>query len=171
MNPVPVDIKPLGRGHNRATFECGEPALDEFFRRHARQNQERGVSRTYVAMAEGESRVLGFYTLAAGSVPVRDLPEAERRRLPRYPLPTVQLARLAVDRSAHGGGVGKALLGDALRRSVRAAEIIGIFAVEVYAKQDAAATFYHRQAFAPLEDDRLHLYLPIHTVRAGVESL
>jgi GNAT superfamily N-acetyltransferase len=83
----------------------------------------------------------------------------------------VKLARLAVDRAVHGGGVGKALLADALRRSVRAAEIIGIFAVEVYAKQDTAAAYYRRHGFAPLEDDRLHLYLPIRTIRAGVESL
>lgn len=170
MNPIAVDIKPLGRGHDRTSFDCGEPALDEFFRRHARQNQERGVSRTYVATAQGESRVLGFYTLAAGAVPVRDMPEVERRQLPRYPLPTVKLARLGVDRAAHGGGVGKALLADALRRSVRAADIIGIFAVEVYAKPDAAV-FYHRRGFAPLEDDRLHLYLAMRTIRAGVESL
>ncbi len=171
MNPIRVDIRPLGRGQDRASFDCGEPALDEFFRLHARQNQEREISRTYVATARGESGVLGFYTLAAGGVPVRDLPEEERRRLPRYPLPTVKLARLAVDRAVHGGGVGKALLADALRRSVRAAEIIGIFAVEVYAKQDTAAAYYRRHGFAPLEDDRLHLYLPIRTIRAGVESL
>jgi GNAT superfamily N-acetyltransferase len=170
MNPIPLDIKPLGRGQDRASFDSGEPALDEFFRRHARQNQERGISRTYVATPRGESRVVGFYTLAAGAVPVLDMPDAERRQLPRYPLPTVKLARLAVDRAAQGGGVGKALLANALRRSVRAAEIIGIFAVEVYAKPGAAA-FYHRQGFAPLEDDRLHLYLPIRTIRAGVESL
>ena len=171
MNLISVDIKPLGRQHDRASLDCGEPALDEFFRRNARQNEERGISRTYVATVQGESRVLGFYSLAAGSVPVGDLPETERRRLPRYPIPAVKLARLAVDRSAQGSGVGKALLADALRRSVRAADIVGIFAVEVYAKQDAAAAFYHRFGFVPLEDDRLHLYLPIHTVRAGLESL
>ncbi|MBD0320363.1 MAG: GNAT family N-acetyltransferase [Gemmatimonadetes bacterium] len=170
MNPIYVDIRPLGRGHDRTSLDCGEPALDEFFRRNARQNEDRGISRTYVATARGESRVLGFYSLAAGSVPVGDLPETERRRLPRYPIPAVKLARLAVDRSAQGGGVGKALLADALRRSVRVAEIIGIFAVEVYAKQDAAAAFYHRFGFAPLQDDRLHLYLPIPTARTLIES-
>jgi GNAT superfamily N-acetyltransferase len=170
MNPIPVDIKPLGRGHDRASFDCGEPALDEFFRRHARQNEERGITRTYVATQQGGSRILGYYTLAAGDVPAGDLPEPERGRLPRYPIPTVKLARLGVVRAAQGGGVGKALLADALRRSVRAADIIGIFAVEVYSKPPAAA-FYRRNGFAPLEDDRLHLYLPIRTIRAGVESL
>jgi GNAT superfamily N-acetyltransferase len=170
MKPIAVDIKPLRRGRDRASFECGEPALDEFFRRHARQNQELNISRTYVATEQGGSRVLGYYTLAAGDVPAADLPEPERGRLPRYPVPTVKLARLGVDRAAQGGGVGKALLGDAVRRSIRAADIIGIFAVEVYSKPPAAA-FYRRNGFAPLEDGRLHLYLPIHTIRVGVEAL
>lgn len=168
MSPIAADIMPLGRRHDRASLDCGDPALDEFFRRHAGQNQERGISRTYVATRRDDSRVLGFYTLAAGSVPIRDFPEAERRRLPRYDLPVVRLARLAVDRSARGGGVGRALLADAFRRCVRVAELVGVFAVEVYAKQDAIA-FYQRHGFAALEDDHLHLYLPLHTIRASAE--
>jgi hypothetical protein len=69
MNPIPMDIKPRGRGHDRASFDCGEPALDEFFRRHARRNQERNISRTYLATEQGGNRVLGYYTLAAGDSP------------------------------------------------------------------------------------------------------
>lgn len=170
MNPISVDIAPLGRLHDRASFDSGEPALDEFFRRNARQNQDRGISRTYVATVQGEDRVVGFYTLASGMVSAGVLPEVERRRLPRYPVPAVQLARLAVDRAAHGGGVGKSLLSDALRRSIRAAEVIGIYAIEVHAKHDTAAAFYHRFGFAPLKDDRLHLYLPIHTIRTTLDQ-
>ncbi|HEX8674238.1 MAG TPA: hypothetical protein VF710_20235 [Longimicrobium sp.] len=124
MKPISVDVAPLEHRHDRASFDSGEPALDAFFRRNARQNQDRGFSRTYVATVQGVSRVVGFYTLASGMVSAAILPEAERRRLPHYPVPAVQLARLAVDRAAHGGGVGKSLLSDALRRSIRAAEII-----------------------------------------------
>jgi GNAT superfamily N-acetyltransferase len=171
MKPISVDIAPLGRRDDRASFDSGEPALDDFFRRNARQNQDRGISRTYVATVQDESAVVGFYTLASGMVSAGILPEVERRRLPRYPVPAVQLARLGVDRSAHGAGVGKSLLSDALGRSLRAAEIIGIYAVEVYAKHVTAAAFYQRFGFAPLEDDRLHLYLPIHTIRATLDSL
>ncbi|HEX8451990.1 MAG TPA: GNAT family N-acetyltransferase [Longimicrobium sp.] len=171
MNPISVDVAPLERRHDRASFDSGEPALDTFFRRNARQNQDRGFSRTYVATVQGVSRVVGFYTLASGMVSAAILPEAERRHLPRYPVPAVQLARLAVDRAVHGGGVGKSLLSDALRRSIRAAEIIGIYAVEVHAKHDTAAAFYRRFGFAPLEDDRLHLYLPIHTIPTTPGSL
>jgi GNAT superfamily N-acetyltransferase len=157
-------IEPLERRHERAAFDCGEPALDEFIRRNARQNQDRGIGRTYVATEAGGLRVLGFYTLASGSILPADLPEPERRHLPRYRVPVVQLARLAVDRTASGQGIGEALLIDALRRSALAAEILGVFAVEVYAKHDDAAAFYRRYGFVPLEDDRLHLYLPISMV-------
>lgn len=161
-----VHIAPLERRHERAAFDCGEPALDEFIRRNARQNQDRGIGRTYVATEPGGLRVIGFYTLASGSVLPGDLPEAERRHLPRYRVPVVQLARLAVDRSASRQRLGEALLFDALRRSVLAAEVLGVFAVEVYAKHDSVVAFYRRYGFAPFEDDRLHLYLPIATVRA-----
>lgn len=158
-------VEPLSRAHDRASFDCGEPPLDEFIRRHARQNQERDVSRSYVAVRDtGDLRVLGLYTLASGSVAAERLPDDARRRLPRYPVPVVHLARLAVDRSARG--LGEALLFDALRRAARAAEVVGMFAVEVVAKHERAREFYLKYGFLPLADDRLNLYLPMATVRA-----
>jgi GNAT superfamily N-acetyltransferase len=159
-------IEPLERRHDRTAFDCGEPALDEFIRRNARQNQDRGIGRTYVATEPDALRVLGFYTLASASVLPNVLPELERRHLPRYRVPMVQLARLAVDRAASGQGLGESLLFDALKRSALAADILGVFGVEVYAKHEAAAAFYRRYGFAPLDDDRLHLYLSIATLRA-----
>lgn len=159
-------VEPLSRAHDRTSFDCGEPALDEFLRRHARQNQERDVSRSYVAVREtGDARVLGFYTLASGSLAAERLPEEARRRLPRYPVPVVHLARLAVDRSARGLGLGEALLFDALRRAARAGEVVGIFAVEVVAKHERAREFYLKYGFLPLTDNHLNLYLPLATVR------
>lgn len=159
-------IEPLERRHDRTGFDCGEAALDEFIRRNARQNQDRGIGRTYVATEPDALRVLGFYTLASASVLPNVLPEPERRHLPRYRVPMVQLARLAVDRAARGQALGEALLFDALKRSAVAAEILGVYGVEVYAKHEAAASFYQRYGFAPLQDDRLHLYLPASTIRA-----
>ena len=159
-------VEPLSRAHDRSSFDCGEPALDEFLRRHARQNQERNVSRSYVAIRDtGDPRVLGFYTLASGSVAAERFPDEARRRLPRYPVPVVHLARLAVDRSAQGLGLGEALLFDALRRSALAAEVVGMFAVEVFAKHDRARDFYLEYGFLPLVDNRLNLYLPLTAIR------
>jgi GNAT superfamily N-acetyltransferase len=162
---VSFTVEPLSREHDRADFDSGEPALDEFLRRNARQNQEKNVSRTYVAVRRGERKVLGFYTLASGAVGFESLPDDVRRRLPRYPVPVVHLARLAVDRSVRGLGLGEALLFDALRRAARVADVLGVFAVEVAAKHERAREFYLRYGFRPMEDDRLHLYLPIETIR------
>jgi GNAT superfamily N-acetyltransferase len=160
------EIAALTRTHDRAGFDCGEPALDAFLARFARQNQDQGISRTYVATHTGRKRVVGYFTLSTGSVEIQDLPESDRRRLPRYPVPVIHLGRLAVDRSAAGQGLGERLLVEALRVALRASESVGAFAVEVVAKNEAARAFYGKYGFASLQDDRLHLYLPMQTVRS-----
>ena len=159
------EIAPLSRAHDRTGFDCGEPALDEFLARYARQNQDRGISRSYVATRPGGKRVAGYFTLSTGSVEIRDLPEQERRRLPKHPVPVIHLGRLAVDRAAAGQGLGEALLVEALRIALRASEAVGAYAVEVVAKNEAARAFYLRYGFVSLQDDRLHLYLSMETVR------
>ena len=165
--PAPAfRVEPLGEGHDRAGFACGSPSLDEYLARYAGQNQKRGAGRTFVAVRPGAPRVLGYFTLAAGSVRADVLPPEVAKRLPRYPVPVVVLARLAVDRSAQGEGLGAALLVEALRRAVRVASEIGVYAVEVVAKDDGARAFYERHGFAVLADDPLHLYLPVETARA-----
>ncbi len=164
------NIEPLTRGHDRASFDCGEPALNDFIQRHARQNQDRGIGRTYVATAADSARVFGFHTLASASIGPLDLPGADRRLLPRHRVPMVQLARLAVDSSATGQGLGESLLYHALQLATRVADIIGVFGIEVYAKHETAAAFYQHFGFMALEDDRFHLYLPIRTARTLVES-
>ncbi len=158
-------IEPLSDRHNREAFDCGEPALNEFLRRYARQNQARGVSRTFVAVREGEQEVLGFYSLAAGAVAFETIPEALRRRLPRYPVPVAHLGRLATCRSVQGQGLGEVLLFDALARTLRVAAEVGVVAVDVWAKTDRALAYYQRYGFQSLSDDELHLYLPLDTVR------
>lgn len=163
-------IAPLGRSHDRSAFDCGEPVLDEFLRRYARQNQDKGMSRTFVATRGGEPRVLGFFTLSAGSVAFEVLPDDVRRRLPGHPVPVVLLGRLAVDRAAAGQGLGERLVVEALTIALRVAETVGAVAVEVVAKGDAARGFYERYGFRPLEDDRLHLFLPMATVRRVLAS-
>lgn len=158
-------IEPLTRAHERNAFDCREPALNEYLRQYARQNQERGVGRTFVAVPEGGLRVVGYYTLAAGSVEFANVPEGLRRRLPRYPIPVAHLGRLATCQSVRGQGLGEALLFDALQRTIRVADEMGVVAVEVWAKTEGARTFYEKYGFESLIDDRLHLYLPLATAR------
>lgn len=162
-------VEALTRSHQREGFDCGEPALNAYLLRFARQNQDRGLGRTYVALPRGESRVVGYYTLAAGSVAFSNLPEHLRQRLPRYPVPAAHLGRLATSLSVRGQGLGEVLLVDALQRTLRAADELGIAALEVWAKTERARSFYEKYGFEPLIDDRLHLYLPLETARGALE--
>lgn len=153
-------IEPLGRNHIRDEFDCGEASLNEFLRKYARQNSERGLGRTFVAVRKGSSKVVGYYTLSSGSVTFESVPE----KLPRYPVPTAHLGRLAVDTSFKGLGLGEFLLIDALRRIVAVAGELGIYAVEVRALSTAAKSFYLRYGFVELTDESSHLYLPVRTI-------
>jgi GNAT superfamily N-acetyltransferase len=158
-------FEPLGAGHGREGFDCGEPALDEFLHRFARQNQEKGISRTVVVLPPGESRIAGYFTLSLGSLEFSSLPEEDRRRLPRYPIPVVHLGRLAVDRRDRGKGLGALLVAAALQRALAVSETAGAYAVEVLAKGEDAAAFYAHFGFRPLVDDPLRLYLRLDRVR------
>lgn len=154
-------IDPLAKNHRRESFDCGEPALNLFLQQFARQNAVSGLSRTFVAVRPGHLDVCGYYSVSTGAISFDIVPE----KLPRYPIPTVHLGRLAVDLKMHGNRLGEFLLFDALKRAVDAAELLGIFAVELYAISDRAKSFYLHYGFLPLIDDDLHLYLPIETMK------
>jgi GNAT superfamily N-acetyltransferase len=161
-------IEPLTREHERRGFDCSEPALNDYLARYARQNEAAGFSRTYVAIPEGARRVIGYYTLSAGAVQFADVPEHLRRRFPRYPIPVAHLGRLATCQSVRGQGLGGILLVDALARSLRVADEFGIVAMDVWAKTEQARAFYLKHSFVPLQDDLLHLYLPLGTARQAL---
>jgi GNAT superfamily N-acetyltransferase len=163
-------IERLGRAHDRKGFSCGNGPLDDFLRSLAGQYEKRNIGRTYVATRPGEARVLGYYTLSSGAVPIENLPEPSARKLPRHPVPTILLGRLAVDREVHGQGLGEALLVDALGRALDFSETLGVHAVEVVAIDERARAFYERYGFLTLIDDPLHLYLPIASIRNADSS-
>jgi ribosomal protein S18 acetylase RimI-like enzyme len=154
-------VASLTKSHERAHFDCGEPALNEFLRNYARQNQNENIGRTWVATHPGERRVLGFHTLTVASVARERFSAEEVKRVPRYPIPVAHLGRLAVDRSAQGTGLGEHLLLHALEQVLRVSQVVGIFAVEVRAKGEAAKRFYERYGFKRAVDDGLHLYLSV----------
>lgn len=154
-------IVPLSSAHDRVTFDCGEPSLNDFLKRYARQNDEKGLGRTFVAVLPDAPRIYGYYTLSSGAVKSETVPE----KLPRYPTPVALLGRLAVDESTKGQGLGKILLLDALRRVLPLAEQLGIFAVEVQAISPQAKSFYLKYGFTPLLDDEMHMYLTLKDIR------
>jgi GNAT superfamily N-acetyltransferase len=160
-------IERLGKQHDRSRFDCGKAPLDDFLRSLVSQYEKRNLGRTYVAVHPGENRVLGYYTLASRSISFQNLPAEAARKLPRHPLPVILPAHLAVDRSAQGSGLGRALLADALKRSLGLADRLGVHAVEVDAIDAAAKAFYQKFGFVPLLDNASHLYLPMVTIKSA----
>jgi GNAT superfamily N-acetyltransferase len=144
-----MEIRPLRGTDDRTAFRSGDPDLDRFLVKYAGQNQFRHhIGTSYVAV-EGE-RILGYATVAAAHVEGEDLPLRFRRKLPRYPLPVLRLARLAVDSTAQDRGVGKALLRHVFLLALAMAERYGCVGVVVDAKA-RAVDFYTRFGFSPVE--------------------
>ena len=104
--PEEWTIEPLARRHVRERFDCGVPELNEFLKQYARQNEKHRISRTYVAVLASDPHVLGYFTLRTGAVGVAELSDKDAKRLPKYPVPVIHLARLAVDVTAKGKGLG-----------------------------------------------------------------
>jgi GNAT superfamily N-acetyltransferase len=163
-------ISPITEQHDRGQFDCGEPSLDQYLKQSARQNGTKGISRTFVLVREGEPRVLGYYTLAGGQFERDNLPAKATKPLPRYPVPVVVLGRLAVDRSAQGEKLGRALLKDALHRVLEVSDAVGFFAVYVRAINERGAEFYVKFGFVPFPSDPLQLFLPLSHLRAATNT-
>ncbi|MBX3575741.1 MAG: GNAT family N-acetyltransferase [Rhizobiaceae bacterium] len=159
-------VEKLAREHPVDAFDCGEPSLNRFLARHALQNQQANAAQTYVGMADAE--VIGFYALAVGNVGFDDAPERLRKGLARHPVPVMLLARLAVDVRWQGRGVAAGLLRDAILRTLQAADIAGIRAFVVHAKDDRARSFYSRFGFEPSPTDPLHLYILIKDLKTAL---
>jgi GNAT superfamily N-acetyltransferase len=163
-------ITPLGKRHDRKNFDCGEATLNLYLNRYANQDIRRRVSRVFVASPPTElQRVIGYYSLSAGSLAAADLPDEFRRRLPRYPVPVALLGRLAVDKSQQGQGLGAILIADALQRIAMAGQVMAVYAVVVDALDESAAEFYRQFGFIPLPSQPLKLFLPMDTVTKSVE--
>ncbi|HEY2911588.1 MAG TPA: GNAT family N-acetyltransferase [Gemmataceae bacterium] len=160
-------IELLNDRHERGAFSCGKAPLDAFLRTQAGQYDRKGIGRTYVAVRPQSPIALGYYTLAASAVAFADLPKVIVKKLPKHPVPSILLGRLAVDNSVRGQGLGSTLLMDALHRALSIADQLGVFAVHVHAIDDDAKTFYAHFGFQSLIDQDRHMLLPIETIRKG----
>ncbi len=156
-------VEPISRTHDRSKFECGVEELDVFLHRYARQNDAPGLGRTYVLVEAGDTEVLGYYTLSAGSVSFDTVPESVR--LPRYPVPTAHLGRLATATKARGRGLGELLLLHALETIVGVADQMGVFLIDVVAVSEEARAYYLARGFSELRDDAMHLFMAVETAR------
>ncbi|MCB9694499.1 MAG: GNAT family N-acetyltransferase [Alphaproteobacteria bacterium] len=156
----------MSKDHRRAEFSCGKEALDQYIQRFARQNDEKGLGRTHVlSPVDDPLCIAGYYTLSAGSVAAASMPQEVAKSLPRYPVPVVLLARLAVSQGYQGQRLGESLLLDAFEKALAVADILGACAVQVDAIDDSAAAFYKKYGFVPMEDAPSTLFLSMKVVR------
>ena len=146
------------------SFDCGQPALNQFLQRFALINQKANSTQTYVCCLDDV--VVGFYSLTVGSVDPESAPPRVKKGLPRHPLPVMILARLAVDKAHQRRGLGQALLKDALLRTAQAAEIAGIRCLLVHAKDDSVRQWYESWEFEPSPTDPYHLLLMLKDLKS-----
>jgi GNAT superfamily N-acetyltransferase len=156
-------VEKLRSDHVIEGFDCGREELNRYLLRYAWVNQQAGAAQTYIGLVE--DAVVGYYTLAVGEVSRDDAPERLTKGLARHPVPVMLLARLAVASSSQGQGVGRGLLRDAMQRTLQAADIAGIRAFAVHAKDAQARTFYEKFDFIPSPTDPMHLFVLLKDVR------
>jgi len=157
-----LTISALKADHQRKSFDCGEPSLNTYLQRYARQNIKNRINRVFIASpVDAEKSIVGYYTLSAGSISADDLPLAQKHRLPNYPVPVALLGRLAVDKQYQGQCLGSVLLADAIQRVEQASEVLAVYAIVVEALNPSVAEFYQAFGCISFADKPLKLFLPL----------
>lgn len=162
----------LSRAHDRDGFDCGSDALNAYLRQIARQQTERGISRTFVLVEETTKEpkpILGFFTLNLCQLRSEQLPPELSRRLPRE-ASGLKLGRLAIAKDWQRQGLGQVLLVAAMKKVEEVFESAGGLGLFVDAKDDAARTYYERFGFLPLPDNPLQLFLPLSTIQEALRA-
>ena len=162
MNEARV-VEKLRRDHSLEAFDCGQPDLNRWLIKYALQNQGSNAAQTYVGVVDGV--VVGYYSLAVGQVEYADSPERLQKGLARHPVPIMLLARLAVQNEWQKKGIGRALLKDAVLRTLQAADLAGIRALAVHAKDEAAQRYYEQFDFVASPTDAFHLFVLLKDIR------
>ena len=148
--------------HDRASFSCGVPELDEYRLRRAAQHRRKGVSAVYVLTeSEDPGTILGYYTLSAAQIESAELADAHKSKLPRYPVPCFRMGRLASLADRQGSGLGRVLVGLAVTRCLEARKQVAAYALIVDAKDASAKAFYEHYGFTACVDSPMTLYLPL----------
>ena len=163
--------EPIAKQHDRQSFNCGQPELNEFLRSHARQSHERGAAKTFLAIDDGDGKTVhGYYSLSPASVEYARTPKIVRRGLGRHDIGAYRLGRLAARIDLHGQGLGGQLLLAAGWRCLRVAEEIGGTAMLIDAKNAQVAAWYASYGALPLLDAPLTLLLPLDVVAAAIRA-
>jgi GNAT superfamily N-acetyltransferase len=164
----------IGKHHDRTAFDCGDDVLNTYLVRFARQNHESGGAKTFLALDDTGSRILGYYSLAPTSASYEEVPAGVRRGLPRHPVPGFRLVRLATDRQVQGLGFGTQLLLAAGRRCLQVASEVGGVALFIDAKTERAALWYEGRGairlVTPTETLPVPLVIPLTTLAAALKT-
>ena len=157
-----LQIKQLNASHDRSSFTCGNEQLDHYLKKQAKQDIKRRICHVYcVTQNENPADILGFYTLSSLSIDLGELAPEIQRKLPRHPIPAALIGRLAVNTKAQGSGIGKIMLANAITRTLKISDEIGIYAMVVDAIDEPASRFYQQYGFTSLTTtSRLFLPLP-----------
>ena len=159
-----VSIKEISK-ESIASFDCGNEALNVFFQKYALQNDKKNIGQTFVCMDETDA--VGYYTLSNAQIAFAELSKQLAKGLPKYPIPCIRIARLAVDKKCQRDGKGSLLLRDALLRIVNLSNQTGIFFVIVDAKE-SSKSFYEHYGSIKLNDAELTYVLPVETVKKAM---
>ena len=158
-----IRIEPLNKSHLRGRFDCGNESINRYLKKYARQNDEKNIAKTFVAI-DSDNHVIGFYCLSAASIEFSQLPHGTNKHFPRYPVPVARVGQLGVDKSFHGSGLGARLLVNALYRIVSISKDLAVRAVIVDVINDEARDFYLHFGFISLPNHKMTLFLPIETI-------
>lgn len=164
------DPQPLGNEHRINGFDCGVGSLDIWLVKHARAAMGASSARTYVVTDAEQDRVVGYHALSLASIEHADATDRARKGMPKHPIPAMLLARLAVDRTVQGKGIGAFLLRDAMGRALAVAEQAGMRLLLVHALNDDARTFYEHFGFEPSPTDAMNLQLLIKDIRLALDG-
>ena len=166
MNFKLVSIKDIQAKSKLKDFDCGTEVLNDFLTRYSLKNDTLGIGKTFVALDERED-IVGYFTLATAQVVFEDIPDTYRSKLPKYPIPALRIARLAVSKNQQRKGIGKWMLTQAFIKIIHVAEITGLYFIIVDAKE-TSKSFYEHYGFIKFKDKELSYFLPVDTVRKAM---
>lgn len=162
-----VSIKEIRHKSLLKKFDCGIEKLNEFLSRYAIKNEELGIGRTFVAL-NNNNRISGYFTLATAQVAYQEIPDKYRDKLPKYPIPALRIARLAVNKELQGSGLGKWLLSQIFIKAIQVADITGLYLIIVDTKE-TSKSFYEHYGFQKFMDEDLSYFMLVDTIRKAIK--
>lgn len=161
-----VSIKVIQQKSILKNFDCEIDALNEFLSKYALKNDQLGIGKTFVAL-DHQDKIVGYFTLATAQVAYQEIPDDYRGKLPKYPIPALRIARLAVDKELKEKGIGKWLLAQAFVKIIQVADVTGIYFIIVDAKE-SSKSFYEHYGFIRFNDKNLTYFILLDTVRKAI---